>query len=265
MDGLFTRAVEEVVTRTAPRRTGISFELRSAWSLPSASEPPSWLGRAEQRVFNWLAVHRNSIVAAEWRWHIDRRAIAGAIAWEALQNINYFTPALIGCGRSSGPGKVHYRANRLFGEGDPVARQIEVAGYLPRRSMVDRKRHLREPAGAIEYIGATMCAYADIGSDCGFEDLRCRNDLILTQPYQGVRRIGRLNELDSWRAALVRHRARGTELAPDNPMYHWVNEPHTSEFLEAVVGCCDASISTPAYLGPGCADDRKRDGRAGCV
>jgi hypothetical protein len=217
-------------------RLGISFELRSAWELaPVAGEPD--LGEAERRVFRWLVRHRDHLVAAEDRWDVDRRAIAGAIAWEALGNTNYFTPVLKGCGRASGPGKVHYRSQVLCREGNPVAKQVEVAGYLPRRSAAERRELLRRPDAAIGYIGAIMCAYADIGARHGFVDLRYRADLILTQPYNGVRLVDGLDELGSWRATVARRERDGTALVPLNPMYHWVNVPANRAFLDAAVGC----------------------------
>jgi hypothetical protein len=216
----------------------ISFELVSAWQTPPSEIAPDGLTAAEQAVFNWLTNHSADILAAENQWQVDRRAIAGAIAWEGLENVNYVTSILIGCGRSSGPGKVHYKANRLFGEGRPIAKQVEERGYLAPRTVRSRRRVLRAPEGAITYIAAIMCAYADIADRCGFAGLRFRDDLILVQPYQGVRLVDRLDELESWRTALERHRRRGTNLAPDNPMYHWVNEPRNLRFLEAAVGRC---------------------------
>lgn len=38
-------------------------------------------------VRRWLAAHRAEIVAAEATFNVDRRAIAGAIAWEAMVNV----------------------------------------------------------------------------------------------------------------------------------------------------------------------------------
>ena len=50
-----------------------------------------------------LTQHRAEIIAAERRFKVDRRAIAGAIAWEALINVRgRFTQIF---GRGVGPGK----------------------------------------------------------------------------------------------------------------------------------------------------------------
>jgi hypothetical protein len=231
-------------------RAGISFELAEAWELPPSPAAPADLTDAQRSVFSWLVAYKQDIVAAEDTWQIDRRAIAGAIAWEALENLNYVSPFLVGCGRAAGPGKVHYKSNMLIREGMPVAKQVELAGYLPVRSVASRKRILRTPQGSVEYIGAIMCAYADIGFQCGFEGLRTRDDLILTQPYQGVRRIGELDELDSWRVALTQHKERGTDLAPRNRMYRWVNERRNLDFLEAATGRWKKMDGKAAYRGP---------------
>jgi hypothetical protein len=132
---------------------------------------------------------------------------------------------------------VHYRSNAVFGEGNPVAKQVEVAGYLPRRSTAERREVLRRPDIAIDYIGAIMRAYADVGARHGFDDLRYRDDLILTQPYNGVRRVAGLDELESWRATVARRERDATALAPQNPMYHWVNVPANRAFLDTAAGC----------------------------
>jgi len=55
---------------------------------------------------------------------IDRRAIAGVIAWEALKNLRTFSP------RSVGPGKVHLWEVK----GNVVAEVVEDLGYLPLRT-----------------------------------------------------------------------------------------------------------------------------------
>jgi hypothetical protein len=61
----------------------------------------------------------------------------------------------------SGPGKVHYKANR-FSEGDPLSKQIEDLGMLPKRAMVQRQIILRSPRWAALYIAAEMRALAAV-------------------------------------------------------------------------------------------------------
>jgi|SRR5882757_2348123 len=248
-------SLKRLITVAAQKLIGgnssaISFELAPAWDLLKSHAAPGHLSDAQCAVFAWLVEHKPYLVAAERTWNVDRRAIAGAIAWEALQNPNCLTPLLGGCGRSVGPGKVHYKSKRFLGEGIPVAKQIELAGYLPVQNVASRKRILRTPEGAITYIAAIMSAYADIGSQCGIRELRTRQDLILVQPYQGVRRVGELDELESWRLAMNRHRERGTRLAPDNPMYHWINERSNIEFVESAIGPCDRATMKSDYRNP---------------
>jgi hypothetical protein len=113
---------------------------------------------AMERVQLWLVQHRQEIITAEARHAIDRRAIAGAIAWEALENVRdwYWQ----GFARFQGPGKVHYKEFHTE-EGAPVAKEVEQRGYLPQRSMEQRRDIVASPAGATEYIAAIMEAYAD--------------------------------------------------------------------------------------------------------
>ena len=67
-------------------REDVSFELKDA---PFACVNTSLrvISLAEMRVLAWLQEHRHEITTAERRFRADRRAIAGAIAWEALQNV----------------------------------------------------------------------------------------------------------------------------------------------------------------------------------
>ena len=247
-------SLKRLITAAAQKLVGgnssaISFELAPAWDLHllTSHAAPGHLSDAQRAVFAWLVEYKPYLVAAERTWNVDRRAIAGAIAWEALQNPNCLTLLLAGCGRSVGPGKVHYKSKRFLGEGRPVAKQIELAGYLPPQNVASRKRILRTPEGAIAYIAAIMSAYADIGNQCGIRELRTRQDLILVQPYQGVRRVGELDELESWRLAMKRHSERGTRLAPDNPMYHWVNECSNIAFIESAIGTRDMAAMKSDY------------------
>lgn len=137
----------------------LSYEL---WSAPCAATPRG-------RVALWLAAHRSQIDAVAADYGVDRRAVAGVIAYEALVNVewsNYF-----GFTRSSGPGKVHYKASYLT-EGDPVAKQVESAGLLPQVDEADRKAILSTPSGAIGYIGAIMFALDGVAKESGYS-LRC--------------------------------------------------------------------------------------------
>lgn len=143
-----------------------SFELRD---LPPRST-------YRESVFAWISRYRPLILAESARRRVDPRAIAGVIAYEAIENP---LPAqLAGVVRFSGPGKVHYKQFHTF-EGNPVARQVERLGYLPRLTILERQAALRKPEGAIRYIAAIMDAFADVATK-NDQAIRCRPDLLVT-------------------------------------------------------------------------------------
>jgi hypothetical protein len=143
-----------------------SFELRDLPARTTYSES----------VYAWIAKYRNPITAEGQRWRVDPIAIAGVVAYEAIENP--IPPQLQGWVRFSGPGKVHYKEFHTA-EGDPVARQVETRGYLPRRTAVQRERFLRTPEGAFIYIAAIMNAFAVIASS-HHHAIRCRPALLAT-------------------------------------------------------------------------------------
>lgn len=149
---------------------GISYHL--SWELWGAPCAPT----VKQRVALWLRVHERNIVKAERTYAVDRRAIAGAIAYEGLTN---FHPSdVFGLTRSEGPGKVHYK-QFYFAEGDPAARQVEQMGLLPRLSVSQRRKALRSPDQAIQYIAAIMHAESVAMSRVGY-DLQCKPAVLVT-------------------------------------------------------------------------------------
>src|SRR6478735_3154743 len=123
----------------------------------------------EMRVLAWLRRYRAQIEVAEQRYNVDRRAIAGAIAWEALRNPHrsfFLWP---------GAGKVHaigyYGGTHLpaiIGGPPSSAESAEKLGYLPRQTLIERVRVLRSPAGSILYIAAIMRMGADLAENRGF-------------------------------------------------------------------------------------------------
>jgi hypothetical protein len=205
---------------------GVSFELKDALayrpSLETAGSKKLGLSKSQVRVLAWLRKHKRTIVQAERLFRIDRRAVAGAIAWEALEN-PLFIPV-----RGIGPGKMHYKTGAFGGE-DTVAKQVEDAGYLPtKRSQEERKKSLSTPSGAIMYIAASMKAAADIawqehGSDI-YRDLG-----VLTWFYQST-------DLKEWRQHLKNKKAKGERTfdVQKEPMPRWVLN-HLA-FLEFAVG-----------------------------
>jgi hypothetical protein len=127
-------------------------------SFEMASRTPENLS-PRQRVQWWLHAERDTIRRDAERWQVSPTAIAGVVAYEALENRE---PAMISIlARYSGPGKVHYRESRLS-PGDPVSKQVEDTGYVPKRSWQERRRILSTNEGAISYIAAIMRAFSDL-------------------------------------------------------------------------------------------------------
>src|SRR5262249_35234529 len=123
---------------------------------------------AEWDVLTWLRYHQKHFIEAEARWNVDRRGIAGAIAWEALEhtaapwNWRRLTMPLI----SPGPGKIRLHNWNPFLDTfrkDPILIQAERAGYAPFGPLTDVERSSRVHwgDGAIHCIAAIMRAVAD--------------------------------------------------------------------------------------------------------
>ncbi len=221
----------------APGSTGnpsdaLSFELGACYIPVKASMPLTF---AEEQVFAALRARRADFEAAEQKFRIDRRAIAGAIAWEIIVN-----PHLKPVGSAVGWGKVHMvnvkpgqltswvRAVGAMTVGtDPatLASETEAAGYLPQKSYAEREGLLAVPSSAIVYIAAMMAAIADLAGANGFEDIRS-NPPVLTHVYQQ-------HTLTTW-AEQLSHKAKGTPFVVANPMGIWVRD-HL-DFLEEAVG-----------------------------
>jgi hypothetical protein len=151
------------LTSRAAALGGISIELGDA--------PPG--KDARSRVMGWLRLHRPDIESAAKRFNVAPEAIAGAISYEALVDVEplYF----LGFARFTGPGKVHYKEDRI-GEGDPVAKQVETLGYLPRRTVETRKLLLSTARWSTLYIAAIMRAFVDASHS---RTLACQPDLLV--------------------------------------------------------------------------------------
>lgn len=217
---------------------GISYELQDA---PAECVPTTLkvISFDEMRVLAWLQEHRDEIIAAEQKFNIDRRAIAGAIAFEALENIRgSWTPS------SVGPGKIHIHRGWKWHfiyipelwNNDTVVKQAEEAGYLPKRTLDERKKDLSTPAGAIMAIAGIMAAGADIAAKRGY-DIRW-NPVILTNFYQGA-------DLEEWKKHLASKKP-SEPLKGGNPMDLWVST-HL-QYLEDAVG--KSSLCAPAGSRP---------------
>jgi hypothetical protein len=213
----------------------------STLSVELADAPPG--NNSRERVSKWLQQHYFEIADAEQKYSVDRRAIAGAIAWEALEN--KWRTTMFGIARFVGPGKVHFKEYYLLKEGNPVARQVEMMrGYLGGGilSMQERRKKLEEPKTSITYIAAIMKAYADQASDAG---RNISDPAILATFFNGVkdRETGKQVELSIFgeeeRLKMVafeyieRRGGPNANLQP-GPMGVWIN--NNMAFLEAAVG-----------------------------
>jgi hypothetical protein len=211
----------------------ISSELSDA---PEACVPTRMaaMSLAQMRVLAWLRVHSATIVANEGRFHVDRRAIAGAIAWEALFNVRGALASSLG--RFVGAGKAHVRASLLpFSGDDTLVAQMENATWLPAPEQIPKQTHadrvilLRTPEGAILYIAAAMNAAAGLAERRGFSSIRNRPE-VLTFFWQK-------KDLKTWDALLAAKRpGDDVKTGPDPKvdMDKWVVD--NVDFLRDAVG-----------------------------
>ena len=197
---------------------GISFELAEAAKLPDIPTKLRDLSPAESHVLAWLRVHKDEVANTERERKIDRRAISGAIAWEALVNVRS------GSMRAVGPGKVHVVENPVLGGEETVAQQVEERGYAEKQTFGSRLKLLATPSGSIYYIGAIMAAIADLAERYSYP-IRC-NAPILTMVYQAW-------DLKQWEAKLSAKKGR-EPLQLGSGMGTWVAD-HL-EYLEEAVG-----------------------------
>ena len=128
-------------------------------------------GSSAERVFKWLQARAVEIGWLESLFGVDRRAIAGAIAWEALCNPRWFFPTGI-FGRFVGAGKPHVRElmkapPAVIYSGETVPDEVEEAGLLPRRSVPEREIALARDS--IPYIAAGMRLAVDIARAYGVD------------------------------------------------------------------------------------------------
>jgi len=169
---------EEWMDRLRPRPPrSVSQEL---WSVKPKSEPHSLGSVDDPRAYvkGWLEYHESEVAAAERKYEIDRRAIAGVIAWEALHNV--YPSTVFGIARWRGPGKVHFKSGYLT-EGDPVAETVEVEGYLPwgEQTKRERAKRLESVSDSITYIAVIMRFFTDIGEEEDIQ-LACEPALLAT-------------------------------------------------------------------------------------
>ncbi len=210
----------------------VSFELDSGLVqappyLPSMKQamPGSALEKPELRALAWLRQQKALIADAETKFKVDRRAIAGAIAWEASHNI--MRAGL----RGVGPGKMHTYDNKWgavapWFKDDAVPQQLEQRGYLPAVSDDQRGMMLMGAGGSITYIAASMRAASDIAQKYGYDITKDVG--ALTSFYQGY-------DLKEWEWHMIMKQGSGqTAFVAADKMAVW-SVTHLAQ-LEAAVG-----------------------------
>jgi hypothetical protein len=210
----------------------LSFELGACYLPVKASVPMTF---AEAQAFAALRAHRKQFEAAEQKFRIDRRALAGAVAWEMIVNPHpQQLPSAVGWGKvhlfnvkKSQPSTLLRAIGAMTGMVDPetLASEVERAGYLPRQNYDSRKTLLAVPESAIVYIAGMMAALADKTVASGFGDIRS-DPPMLTHIYQQF-------TLTTWEEHLA-GKTKGTPLVVGNAMGIWVRD-HL-KFLEDAVG-----------------------------
>jgi len=202
-----------------------TFELRGP-------QPPT-TDRREAVAF-WLSQHKEQIASAESKWRVSRLAIAGAIAWEAINNptgptINAFIPLAPGKDASGtwrimrpgsfGPAKTHDDPTSWTGAVGQMLYGSPYGGVLMLRARGS------DPDFAINFIGAAMSIAAQAAEVHGFD---IRNDPgILGQAYHGW-------SPKDWEKNLANKGLNDPfKLAPGT-MGEWI--PQNRQYLESAVG-----------------------------
>jgi hypothetical protein len=217
------------------QRGGVSYELGEppdvsaevlAQGHPQAELPAFQALSPEQRqVMGWLYKYRDAILLQELLTGVDRRAIAGAIAWEALENVQ---SSLSPSRAAGGPGKVHAWTTYSGNDDRPAApEEVEVRGLMPGQTLDQRVALLKTPEGAIAYIAAIMQAMAEDARASGFDIWR--NPEVLTWGYQS-------KYVDTF-AQRMREKAAAGETTFDtsaSTMAVWVRQ--NMPYLELAVG-----------------------------
>jgi outer membrane protein OmpA-like peptidoglycan-associated protein len=216
------------------RRQGVSYELSDApYSTVdelAAGRPDSErafyesLTEDERRVMGWLRRYATDIAVESDTRGVDRRAVAGAIAMEALMNVDW---SGMGSRAAGGPGKVHTQTSH--GPDTRVAAPFEVEqlGLVPRQTPKDRTAMLQTPTGAITYIAAIMQALAMESERAGFDHWRQPD--VLCWAYN-------VGYVDEWAKYLADKKATGqtTFDTSKEPLSAWV--ANHLRFLELAVG-----------------------------
>jgi uncharacterized protein DUF4157/L,D-transpeptidase-like protein len=195
-----------------------------SWELTDAPAGPT----PQARVGSWLSRYSGVISAAETRHGVDRRAIAAAIAWEALNNVAASTVFR----QWSGPGKVHGSSYT----GTTAAEQTEALGYLPpQASEAARLAVLSDIVGSISYIAAIMQASAE-AAEAGGYNLRADTPMLCFLYHAWD-----INRSRSYFGVVKRSPA---PLAyTGSPMAIWIADATNLAFVTAAVGSPSPALS----------------------
>ena len=156
-----------------------------SYELDSIAPSIDFATTREQRVFLWLAQYSSTINATASDYGIDPRAIAGAIAWEALQNTHSLGNKLAVVGIDAlGPGKIV-----PYGDASTVEGTNKFGHFLPSFGIdfISRDYYLEDPVHAIRYAAAILNAYAVEASAVGINLRTVDNIGILVSYYEGVK------------------------------------------------------------------------------
>jgi len=217
----------------------------------------------EMQLLSGLRSQKANIITAEQTFRVDRRAIAGAIAWEMMEDpmtkYRKYDPLPF---RGMGWGQIHrYNIRKKEVPGrllrgiittnpgpilgvfdfDTMAKQVEEAGYLPKRTNAERERICSSPEGSITYVAGIMAAIAEAPEIIGFEEDIRSNPAVLTNVYHG-------STLKTWKEHLADKLAKegkGAVFEAATDMGVWVAK--NLDFLEEAVGSPDLPDSAPGF------------------
>ena len=213
--------VEFAVPYIEKLENAVSYELEGAEALPDVPTKFTKLSRSEAHVLAWLQKYQADITSAASKFKVDRRAVAGAIAWEAIVQVKRSS------WRAVGPGKAHVWEF----SGTSAVDEVEERGYMPEADDDRQKQVMKTVPGSTEYIAAIMGSFADTSTRYGLE---IRNDPgVLTTIYHGWRP-------SEWEERMKNKAKAQPQGAPwprpvvANPMGIWVDE-HLP-YLEEAVG-----------------------------
>jgi outer membrane protein OmpA-like peptidoglycan-associated protein len=189
------------------RRQGVSYELADApYSTVdelAAGRPDSERGfyesltEDERRVMGWLRLYATDIAVEADTRGVDRRAVAGAIAMEALMNVDR---TAMGSRAAGGPGKVHTETSHGPDTRVSMPFEVEQLGLVPRQTPKDRTALLQTPGGSITYIAAIMQALAMESEKAGFD--HWHEPAVLCWAYNA-------KYVDTWAEYLAEKKAKG--------------------------------------------------------